>query len=154
MAPKVRKLKSNTARRTLQSASSRVQNPTSTQVVIPSKQKKAFLQPYVDRLVQMKINNHQKLPANIYKDTIDTLKEVGINWVTIDSLKSKVKRALKNIPIINNPTEGSVINTTPPPPGVIPLDTSRSIQTIRKKGGRPKGSTNEFKLLVVDCVNV
>ena len=73
MAPKGRKLNSNIARRSLQSASSRLENTTTTTVKISSQQKKVFLQPYIDLLVQKKITNNQKLPKNAYQDMIMNL---------------------------------------------------------------------------------
>ena len=150
MAPKNNKRKSSYARKCLQSSGSNESNdPVSPP--ISAQQKKAFLQPYVDQLVQLKITNNHRLPRQSYQDMIKNLKEVGINWVTIDSLKSKVKRATDTIVHSNKSTECPVLNTTPPPPGVNPSDTSRSIQTVRKRGGRPKGTTTEFKSLVTKC---
>jgi hypothetical protein len=117
---------------------------------ITAKQKKIFLQPYIDGLVKLRLQYNNKLPANAYTNTIKTLKDIGVNWITIESLKSKVKRAIKTNVAQVDPQQ-IVNNTTPPPPGVIGNDTSRSIQTIRKRGGRPIGTTTENKSLIHDC---
>ena len=114
------------------------------------------MKPYVDELVNKKIKEKQRVNNSLYVETIDKLKVVGINWITLDSLKSKVKRAYaaaikkSSTPPIAN-TDSRCVNTTPPPPGVLPSDTSRSIPTVCCKGGRPKGSTNDKQSLIDKC---
>ena len=157
MSPKNSKRKSHyAARRSLQSVSSRPNEDTDLSPCISAKQKKEFLQPYVDDLVQIKLDQNKKLLSNSYTTTIEKLKGVGINWVTLDSLKSKVKRAyavaIKNKVSNPNTTNSCVTNTTPPPPVAIPSDTSRNIPTVgRRKGGRPKGSTDKSHSITNEC---
>ena len=90
---------------------------------------------------------------------------MGINWVTVESLKTRVKRAyaetLKNIrksdaspsqPTSHNSTDISGYIDIPPPPNAIETGITNNIEMpVRNKGGRPKGSTNEFKAHVDKC---
>ena len=143
-------------RRCLQSTSSRTRRNNNKEVQVTAKQKKVFVQPYVDNLVQLKLKSKKRIENNVYTKTIDDLKNVGINWITLDSLKSRVKRSyakvIRQSPSSSVSTTNSVnINTTPPPPGALPSSTSRSIPTVASKGGRPKGSTNENKSLIDKC---
>ena len=156
MAPKGKQTKSTFVRRSLQSASSRKDSTTKKTVKLSCKQKKAFLQPYVDELVNLKLKEKKQLGANSYSTTISNLKAVGVKWITLDSLKSKVKRAYaKAVKKQNTPNTDSrlVCSTTPPPPGVLPSDTSRSTQQhVHKKGGRPIGTTIANQCFVQECI--
>ena len=67
MSPKNSKRKSHyAARRSLQSVSSRLNEDTDLSPCISAKQKKEFLQPYVDDLVQIKLDQNKKLLSNSY----------------------------------------------------------------------------------------
>ena len=143
-------------RKCLQSSASRTHHDHVEEVQVTSKQKKAFVQPYVDNIVELKIKTKQRIDNNVYTKTINDLKNVGINWITIDSLKSRVKRSYAKVVRQTPPSpittaNSCSINTTPPPPGAEPSGTSRSIPTVATKGGRPKGSTNEKKALIDKC---
>jgi hypothetical protein len=124
---------------------------------VSSKQKKVFLQPYVDALVKEKLEKGNKnIERDTYTNILSNLEAVGITWVTLDSLKSKVKRAyklaLKNKSSQVASSNSSSFNATPPPPGVTPSDTSCNIPTIYNKGGRPKGSTMLSQSHLQKCI--
>ena len=158
MAPKNQKRKSNYARKSLQSDTARATITEVPVIVVSAQQKKSFLKPFVDDLVHRKLIKKQRLNADSYTATLNNIKAVGVNWVSLDSLKSKVKRAyalaIENQPSPNTISNSRCISTTPPPPGAIPSDTSRSTQPhhIRKKAGRPNGTTNVNKIIIANCV--
>ena len=147
--------------RTLQQPS----NSTNDTIVVSAKNKKEFLLPYINELVQMKLNNDKKLSRNAYVDVISKLNNLGITWLTVDALKHRVARAYKKATIevaINpadppsappvNSEDARVSNANPPPPDVNPSDITSNLATIRKRGGRPKGSTDELKSHVDKCL--
>ena len=87
MAPRNQKRKANYACKSLQSFASRQPQENDTNsVVIRAQQKKAFLQPYVDGLVNQKLQQNKKLTINSYISNVNTLKGVDVDWVSLDSL--------------------------------------------------------------------
>ena len=82
MAPKNQKRKSNYARKSLQSATSRSTITEGPVIVVSPQQKKLFLKLFVDELVNRKLINKQRLNADSYTATINNIKAVGVNWVS------------------------------------------------------------------------
>ena len=141
-------------------------NSTNDTIVVSARNKKEFLLPYINESVQMKLNNDKKLSRNAYVDVISKLNNLGITWLTVDALKHRVARAYKKATIevaINpadppsappvNSEDARVSNANPPPPDVNPSDITSNLATIRKRGGRPKGSTDELKSHTDKCVH-
>ena len=147
-----------------------LQQPTKTNTKessISNKDKNKILAPFVDDLVKQKIEKNQRLQTNVYNDTIASLNNMGINWITLDNLKTRVKRAYAKVlndnrtksPSTTCPTpsthpnaDPSISVDIPPPPSAIRTGTSYNIETPRqKRGGRPRGSTNEYKSHIDKC---
>ena len=133
------------------------------------KDKNEFLLPYVNKLVTQKLEDKKKLPKNVYIDLIQKLKSLGITWLSVAALKLRVNRAYKialadrsisnPLPAVSPSTpptidsqDASVLIANPPPPDVNPSDITSNLASIRKRGGRPKGSTDEFKSHVDKCI--
>ena len=97
---------------------------------------------------------------------MDKLNSLGIKWLTISALKLRVKRAYdialketcqSNVtpslqPSLDSDAQVPGAIAIPPPPNVIRADITHNIATMHKRGGRPKGSTNEFKSHVDKCI--
>ena len=127
--------------------------------------KNQFLSPYVNELVKQKLENNKKLPKNAYIDVIQKLNNLGIKWLSVTGLKQRVLRAYKialaeqlsapaissSAPPTTNSEDASLLITSPPPPNVNPSDITSNLAPIRKRAGRPKGSTDEFKSHVDKC---
>ena len=104
-----------------------------------NKSKNAFIKPFVDRLVDLKIQaikeGKKELPPNEIKKVVTNINEQGVNWINHINLRKRVSREYTK-----RMRQSVIIGTPPPkPPGATMNTSATSIVSptpIKKKPGR------------------